>query len=84
MNYITKTLKTAKIALFLVQIFSAKEENKMIQQKEKMISSTVQFTQLQEDNLYSIMEFENISSKAELVRKAVDFYIEKNYPQLVI
>ena len=57
---------------------------KRIIRKEKMLSSSVQFTQSQEDNLYSIMEFENISSKAEFVRKAVDYYIEQNYPQLVI
>ena len=54
-----------------------------IQRQERMSTISVQISEKQEDNLYLIMDFEGIESRAELVRKAIDFYVEQNYPQIV-
>ena len=51
--------------------------------EEKMVSFTVQVSRNQDENIYLITDLENAKSKSEIVRKAIDLYVEPNYPQLL-
>lgn len=51
--------------------------------KPRKSSIPIQFEQYQIENMDSILEFEKYKSYAELVRKALDFYISAEYPQLL-
>lgn len=51
--------------------------------EEKMVSFTVQVSRNQDENIYLITDLENAKSKSEIVRKAIDLYVEQNYPQLL-
>lgn len=41
------------------------------------------FDDYQIDWMEAIGEFENIDNPPDLIRKAFDFYVKENYPQLV-
>ena len=51
--------------------------------EEKMVSFTVQVSRNQDENIYLITDLENAKSKSEIVRKAIELYVEKNYTQLL-
>lgn len=51
--------------------------------KQRKSSITVQFDPYQVKNLDSIIELEALSSYSVLVRKAFDYYVQAEYPQLI-
>ena len=55
----------------------------MKEKKQRKITIPIQFEGYQVDILEPIMELERIKAYAVLVRKMFDFYVEKNYPQLM-
>ena len=54
-----------------------------MQRKPRKTSIPIQFDEYQVSNLDSIIEFENLQSYAELVRKSFDYYVQHEYPQLI-
>ena len=51
--------------------------------RPNMKTFSIQVTPEQEENMYTIAEFENLGSKAEVIRKAFDYYVKAEYPQLI-
>jgi|GEM_PF-4815384 len=46
------------------------------------VTFSIQLPLEQEENICAIAEFENIDSKAEVLRRAFDYYVKAEYPQL--
>ena len=50
---------------------------------KKLFSKTAQYTLSQFNQIDEIKHIEKLSSDSEVLRKALDFFVEKNYPHLM-